>query len=870
MTESISTFHTYNRPIKEAFIVNPEDPDIQKQLELIIDYCQKRWGGGYNQIIEFQDNEISDIYFNNLKVFDPDVIRTFIDLPETLILKFKKELSPLYIEKLQYRDNNIGIRNCEGALLKPIPQYTSLFKKTRPYALFKITNYEFDPLLKKFLLANFGIYDNVISTQYHYTDINKEIFEIASEDDFKRSLLKLAPFNSKKYYFQSELCNETNLLDNINSKYYSKSFLCFIGKTPRDLIYFWNFNLVLQKYLRNGFKGIYVPYEFIENNEYKDLIQELFFGSNSHYGHEYDQGVKFLSTSLEEKELEKISKILMSKNSSSKSFQLLNNPFNLDDINAYKCKDSSALDTNRLIDQKVYIKIPPPDNKFAEYLDGNWMTEFYIPFNIEKYGYYTNTTYHFKLPRLNYLAQELLLSNSRINKEGIPTALIEKKNSNIEFNIPDEKKLFLNILLYRPNKNIFYLDDLRKNIIDHNNEKITDIRKSDKGQYLEGFLDIFDGIGQLEKFLGDNFWLDIFKHLSGQKNENVEKSTKDKLRKHLCSINDPEFIKSDEGIEYLSKLTISVSKQLKSLNKTIDYKYLIEEAEKTYENYVNSQEFIKRYNSWKPKQRYLFSEGELKENLKKLVDLNILQMGLNLKCDSCGLKSWHHVDNLGRVIDCPGCLAEFNLYPEVKWSYKLNSLVKDGFSDHGLTAVSLTLNYFLNKSRESFFYIPSIDIYLNSCMNPFCDLDIICISDGKLIIGEVKQSQSLFKPGDFEKMLKIAQIIKPNSLIFSALDLNRKNRPKTLLLNQIKDLQIKLEPLNIKVMLIPLDKDRTSDFVEWFDCYDYPEEKIRTESYNIYQKRNNQTSCDDWREAEKKVLKKEMESFYRKYLGIKF
>jgi hypothetical protein len=102
--------------------------------------------------------------------------------------------------------------------------------------------------------------------------------------------------------------------------------------------------------------------------------------------------------------------------------------------------------------------------------------------------------------------------------------------------------------------------------------------------------------------------------------------------------------------------------------------------------------------------------------------------------------------------------------------------VHQGYAMHGLTPVVLVLGQLQSESRSSFFYAPSLDLLrmrkedgrlINEVLG---DLDIVCLSDGKLIIGEVKQSRSQFDGLQIRKLAEIARTVSADMLVLSSMD----------------------------------------------------------------------------------------------------
>jgi hypothetical protein len=147
---------------------------------------------------------------------------------------------------------------------------------------------------------------------------------------------------------------------------------------------------------------------------------------------------------------------------------------------------------------------------------------------------------------------------------------------------------------------------------------------------------------------------------------------------------------------------------------------------------------------------------------------------------------------------CKGCGYEYNIKAEEPWYYRLNSLVKSGFALHGTIPVLLSLGQMMDHAHSSFIFAPSQELFVKSGEHDHkldSEIDIAVIIEGKFVIGEIKQSASLFDENEFIKIAKIAENIRPDKVIFSSMD----KKPSKLVRENIDKLKKRLEPLKIEV-----------------------------------------------------------------------
>jgi len=89
-----------------------------------------------------------------------------------------------------------------------------------------------------------------------------------------------------------------------------------------------------------------------------------------------------------------------------------------------------------------------------------------------------------------------------------------------------------------------------------------------------------------------------------------------------------------------------------------------------------------------------------------------------------------------------------------------------------MLAVILTLNELEQFSRSLFLHCPCQDVFKKGRSGKFTDLDILVVSEGRLIIGEVKSTPGGFKKHDLQCLETLALCILPDEVLLSAIGVN--------------------------------------------------------------------------------------------------
>ncbi len=152
------------------------------------------------------------------------------------------------------------------------------------------------------------------------------------------------------------------------------------------------------------------------------------------------------------------------------------------------------------------------------------------------------------------------------------------------------------------------------------------------------------------------------------------------------------------------------------------------------------------------RKRPLSREG-MEQQLSWLVDRDILRLGLEFECGRCGVRSWVQVDQAKQHMRCGGCAHEQALSGKPEWHYELNTLALRCVTSNQLTALQALCDL-AAQSHHSFAYSTSMEIFRRDEQKPWHEIDLICISDARLIVAEVKDTEII--RSDLDELAEIA------------------------------------------------------------------------------------------------------------------
>jgi len=148
------------------------------------------------------------------------------------------------------------------------------------------------------------------------------------------------------------------------------------------------------------------------------------------------------------------------------------------------------------------------------------------------------------------------------------------------------------------------------------------------------------------------------------------------------------------------------------------------------------------------------SEGV--EFIDRLLRCGVLQRGTLLKCQYCRTADWFSVRELADDFGCKRCgrrqtiLSPQSLKePEPVWYYKLDEIAFQGLRND-MHVPLLTLDYLRRKSNR-FSYGDEMELWKAGADHPFIEVDLCCICEGTLTLGEAKTTEKIEGGGKRER-----------------------------------------------------------------------------------------------------------------------
>lgn len=184
--------------------------------------------------------------------------------------------------------------------------------------------------------------------------------------------------------------------------------------------------------------------------------------------------------------------------------------------------------------------------------------------------------------------------------------------------------------------------------------------------------------------------------------------------------------------------------------------------------------------------------------IDELISKKILYRGFIFACRYCRNSAWFSVAEVTQDFKCRRCnrtqvytKANWKKPEEPAWFYKLDELVYQGYRQ-GMAVSLLALNYLRLESSENFSFATDHEFWKPGAAKPDAEVDLFCVSDGVLTIGEAKKEGRLGgsvseENAEIAKYKRFAKSLAARRLIFATLEQEWKTSTVTRLTEAFQD-----------------------------------------------------------------------------------
>jgi hypothetical protein len=214
----------------------------------------------------------------------------------------------------------------------------------------------------------------------------------------------------------------------------------------------------------------------------------------------------------------------------------------------------------------------------------------------------------------------------------------------------------------------------------------------------------------------------------------------------------------------------------------------------------------RRYLDFASVRKITESDKSAADLIDDLIVRSAFHRGLILKCEFCRSTDWFSIAELSNEFRCKRC-NRVQVYSqshalsklEPPWYYKLDEIVFKGLANNMMVPV-LALNR-LSIGIKSFLFSPDLELLDLKSGKQLFELDICCVINGELTIGEAKKNKYLGKTAREErevvnKYFDLAQKIGASQVVFATYSEQWRDETLKLINERFTDSLIKLTLMN--------------------------------------------------------------------------
>ena len=782
---------TSSRPKRVAFLVHLGQT-TDEEINQIIQYSVGVWGGRYHAIIPTTGKEIASDWWKLLVLVDPDIVYSFVPLDDCLVYRINRHILPLKIVEITSEDrkrkgtnNLISDQEIRSLGIEDIPRFIWARRGSiREPLFFYIKDSWGNTAEKTFVLRNFGTLPDIISMQTTFRDIPHKVLEPNSFSP--TDILKELHPHASLAILPIDLCRMCVPQYYPGHDRFAQGFHLVIGDSPMDTAYAWN-----RIHVSNNGRSRCTFWLSRKLSHEDDLLYLVGLWIKTTFWNPYEKNGKVVSYSVNQESLlpiaEKIQEVV----------DFVFEPIHLTP-EQFPCPNSRSPRMPfperhtcqvPLCQNRGIVGFPRPPFLVEGHPEFGWMVDCEIPYHRESY-WYTNAVSNWQLPKRIGIADKFFESygHSRVIAGGLPSTEVWPNSQAIKIYLPSDMELIRT-----------YLDRQYSNMTGRQTQpegRFASFRVSSNGKYLQGLLELFGSLSSACSTFEDPSWRAVFLLMAGRPDPEADLKRRTELAVKVFRdifAEDPSPV--DDNGPRLEKLAREIAHRLTLRDP--DPRVLSSKQLKG-QYFKNVRAGSLKQN---PKVEYRLSNKEIYDvELQDLLDAGVLLQGSEVECPYCGTRHWYVIDDLHSEMRCNGCMLEFSFPVAPEWSFKLNALITNALRRQGLLAVIQTLCSLGLDTRNMFLFVPCLDIFKKDEREPFTDLDIVVIRDGKSLIAEVKSAPGGFCPKDFKNLREVAEDLLPDEVAVAAPG----DKWHQEVSSQITRLEEALRPLEIKVSTIAL------------------------------------------------------------------
>jgi len=810
------------RPVRVAYLIE-DGPDVHNWLDAIIANCFGRHGGRQSLIVPVENDLISQRYQEWLRVLDPDVVVTLTFNNDALIPGLVELLADTaIIQRKRKRDApeehpRLEIEEPGLTSLSWLPflkARSSTFQTAPEFILDCYPAWEDDGFIKD----NFGTLCGSSERYPVHEEINMRAIMLTPKDapsDRWRFNCHNAEEIIDGYEIVKRMSTDGGIttlahLSNLNCQPHridhpwNRNFCVVIGDSFTDRVACWNAGLLFGDATNQTYKTLRIPAAICSNEEQTAKIGHFLQRLNWVGQENGSTTIAVRSSTLSEEDVQKFMTGLQAASKSAVRFEVITSTDNCCPLEvqrehgAFNIGISNPIVSESTIrDGVTVVNIPKPiqlsycAGLHPIFSRGSWLIDVEID-RLQDNSRFDNVRETWRLPNRHQLASMFLGKfDARILRNKKISVWVNVEAPDIDIKQPDDDEVFYSILCRQAQ---FRYGDMRATNVKPIAYKHSKI--SDKGRYLQGVLGLFGSLNNLEHTLSNHFWRTQFISMAAPaKDQHADVIVF--LQRRLKAKNGTLNISDDAGWQNLAERVIQKSNKLKIPRLKTCYEKLLKAWRLELSAAIEIDPHLK------DRQEQFVSEApdDLKHALSVLFNYGVFYRGHEWSCRHCSHRNWVGIEALRESMPCEVCRYEHQLPVDLGLDFRLNEFFATCLREHDTMSVAWALCALREKSKDCFVFAPQTELFRNypeeQGGKADRELDLLCIADGKFVLGEVKNTVELIATSDIRDLATAATELGADVALLAALSGDRRVMDR-----KLEELRLLLpETIEVKGML---------------------------------------------------------------------
>lgn len=556
---------------------------------------------------------------------------------------------------------------------------------------------------------------------------------------------------------------------------WTDGFCLVVGDTVEDRISCWNAGLLFDDAQIQRYKTLRVPAGAVVSAEKVDKIGTFLRGSNWLGANNGPARVFVRSHSLDAAALEGFVKRLQETSRSIVTFVPIASIEDCcppDAARVWRALPSMTVGTptveTAIAGPKVAVSVPQPmqlaycAGLHPIFAKGAW----YIDLSIDRLhdmGRFSNLREAWALPVRRQLVRYFSDENgARIRGGGGLSVPVTTDTRAVEIRQPEDSTIFQSVIV---ENSPFQYGDLRGLHAKAAPYRYT--KPSDKGSYLQGLIGMFGSLSDIEHTMETHFWRVHFGNMAAPAQSQHDEVIRD-IQRRMHARDGRLVIEDDAGWQNLAQRIVQKASRLKVPRLRTRYADLLtawtEELTAATEKDPNL----------KQRQEEILGEREddLKRSLSFFFERGVMYRGHEWSCRECRHRNWVGVEALKDVMSCEVCGREHQLPVDVALDFRMNEFFAACLREHDTITVAWAIGAMRQQAKHSFMFAPQTALYRdypeNQGQRIDREVDLLCILDGRLVIGEVKAGAELITKSDIMDLAALAQDLGADVAVLAA------------------------------------------------------------------------------------------------------